>query len=70
MGPNVTRHHRFPKTDKMEAVPDGQNEHDVGKFLTTSTVPAQLFSPSDGVLNVNRTTAQIREPALDIQLRE
>ena len=54
----------------MEAVPDGQNEHDVGKFLTTSTVPAQLFSPSDGVLNVNRTTAQIREPALDIQLRE
>jgi len=23
MGPNVTRHHRFPKMDKMEAVTDG-----------------------------------------------
>jgi len=34
----------------------------------TSTVSAQLFSPSDGVLNVEHTSAQIRVPTLDIQL--
>jgi len=35
MGPNITRLHRFPKTDKMEALPTDKRNASVGNFLTT-----------------------------------